>query len=95
MRWTGIFFEAPLDQNLPVLLALLGIWYNNFLGRRRRTPSCRMISTCTALLRTSAGDMESNGKSVDNQGDGDFVPDTGADHLGRTGHQRSAFVLPV
>jgi glucose-6-phosphate isomerase len=31
-RWTSTFRTAPLDKNLPVTLALLGVWYNNFFG---------------------------------------------------------------
>jgi glucose-6-phosphate isomerase len=37
------FRTAPFDKNLPVLMGLLGIWYNNFSGRTR-SPFCRTTS---------------------------------------------------
>jgi glucose-6-phosphate isomerase len=63
------FYEAPLEQNLPVLLALLGIWYNNFLGAESHAilPYDQYMHRFAAYFQQ--GDMESNGKSVDNQGD--------------------------
>lgn len=63
------FFEAPLDKNMPVLLALLGIWYNNFLGAETQAilPYDQYMHRFAAYFQQ--GDMESNGKSVDNQGD--------------------------
>jgi glucose-6-phosphate isomerase len=33
------FRNAPFEQSMPVILAMIGIWYNNFLGRRPRTRS--------------------------------------------------------
>ena len=63
------FLEAPLETNLPVLLALLGIWYNNFLGAASHAilPYDQYLHRFAAYFQQ--GDMESNGKSVDNQGD--------------------------
>jgi len=63
------FLEAPLHENLPVLLALLGIWYNNFLGAESHAilPYDQYMHRFAAYFQQ--GDMESNGKSVDNQGD--------------------------
>jgi len=63
------FFEAPLEKNMPVLLALLGIWYNNFLGAETQAilPYDQYMHRFAAYFQQ--GDMESNGKSVDNQGD--------------------------
>ncbi len=62
------FLEAPLDANMPVLLALLGIWYNNFFGAETQAilPYDQYLSRFPAYFQQ--GDMESNGKSVDKQG---------------------------
>lgn len=59
------FRTAPLPENVPVLLALMGIWQRNFLHR----PAAAVIPYHAALARFPAWlqqvDMESNGKSVD------------------------------
>ncbi|EQC34889.1 glucose-6-phosphate isomerase, cytosolic 2 [Saprolegnia diclina VS20] len=56
--------NAPLRENLPVLLGLLGIWNSSFLGHATRA----MLPYAQALLRFAAHiqqvDMESNGKRV-------------------------------
>ena len=58
------FRDAPLDENLAVIMAMLGIWYINFWGAE----SHAIIPYDQYLARFSAyfqqGDMESNGKSV-------------------------------
>jgi glucose-6-phosphate isomerase len=58
------FRAAPFERNLPVLLALLGVWYGNFLGARAHVvvPYDRYLWTFPAFLQQL--DMESNGKSV-------------------------------
>ncbi len=63
------FVEAPVENNLPVLLALLGIWYNNFWGAESHAilPYDQYLHRFAAYFQQ--GDMESNGKSVDNQGE--------------------------
>ncbi|NQV36910.1 MAG: glucose-6-phosphate isomerase [Candidatus Marinimicrobia bacterium] len=62
------FRETPFDQNLPVILGLLGIWYNNFF----RTESHAVLPYDQYLTRFPAYlqqlDMESNGKSIDQDG---------------------------
>jgi glucose-6-phosphate isomerase len=62
------FRSAPLDKNMPVILGLLGIWYNNFFGAQTHA----ILPYDQYLLRFSAyfqqGDMESNGKQVNRQG---------------------------
>ena len=62
------FRTAPLGQNLPVIMGLLGVWYNNFLG----ADSYAILPYDQYLHRFSAHlqqvDMESNGKSVDKDG---------------------------
>jgi glucose-6-phosphate isomerase len=62
------FLEAPVDANLPVLLALLGLWYNNFFEADTHAilPYDQYLSRFPAYFQQ--GDMESNGKSVDKQG---------------------------
>ncbi len=63
------FRTAPLEANLPVVLALLGIWYNNFFGAETHAilPYDQYLSRFAAYFQQ--GDMESNGKSVDRDGD--------------------------
>jgi len=62
------FRTAPLAQNLPVLLALLGIWYNDFFGAETVAilPYDQYLSRLSAYLQQL--DMESNGKHVDLDG---------------------------
>jgi glucose-6-phosphate isomerase len=58
------FRTAPFAQNLPVLLGLLGVWYNNFFGAESHAvlPYDQYLSRFPAYLQQL--DMESNGKSV-------------------------------
>lgn len=62
------FVEAPLEQNMPVLMALLGIWYNNFFGSETHAilPYDQYLHRFAAYFQQA--DMESNGKGVDKQG---------------------------
>ncbi len=62
------FRTAPLAQNLPVLLGVLGIWYNNFFGAETLAvlPYDQYLARFPAYLQQL--DMESNGKSVDLNG---------------------------
>ncbi len=62
------FAEAPLDQNMPIILALLGIWYNNFFGAETQAilPYDQYLHRFAAYFQQA--DMESNGKGVDKQG---------------------------
>ncbi|MCJ8284722.1 glucose-6-phosphate isomerase [Halomonas sp.] len=59
------FQNAPLDQNMPVLMALIGIWYINFVGAETQAivPYDQALHQLPAFLQQL--DMESNGKSVD------------------------------
>ncbi len=63
------FRAAPLERNLPAVLALLGIWYNNFFGAETHAilPYDQYLHRFPAYLQQ--GDMESNGKSVARTGD--------------------------
>jgi len=62
------FREAPLDQNIPVIMALLGVWYNNFFGAESHAvlPYDQNMHRFPAYLQQA--DMESNGKGVDRAG---------------------------
>ena len=62
------FIEAPLEKNAPVLLALLGLWYNNFLGAETHAilPYDQYLHRFAAYFQQA--DMESNGKGCDKQG---------------------------
>jgi len=62
------FRHAPLEENLPVTLALVGIWYNNFFGAQTEAilPYDQYLHRFAAYFQQ--GDMESNGKSVDRDG---------------------------
>jgi glucose-6-phosphate isomerase len=62
------FREAPLSENLPVILALLGVWYVNFFEAESHAilPYDQSMHRFPAYLQQA--DMESNGKSVDRQG---------------------------
>lgn len=63
------FQTTPLDHNLPVILALVGIWYNNFFGAQTQAilPYDQYLHRFAAYFQQ--GDMESNGKSVDRNGE--------------------------
>jgi glucose-6-phosphate isomerase len=62
------FRTAPLDRNLPVILGLIGLWYDDFLGAQTHAilPYSQYLGRFTAYLQQL--DMESNGKSVDREG---------------------------
>ncbi|MBN8412951.1 MULTISPECIES: glucose-6-phosphate isomerase [Halomonas] len=59
------FLSAPLSNNMPVLMALIGIWYINFVGAETQAivPYDQALHQLPAFLQQL--DMESNGKSVD------------------------------
>ena len=61
------FRTAPFAENIPVLMALLGIWYNNFFGAESLAilPYDQYLHRFAAYLQQ--GDMESNGKRVDRE----------------------------
>lgn len=62
------FKTAPFDKNLPVIMAMLGVWYNNFFGADTYAilPYDQYLHRFPAYLQQ--GDMESNGKRIDKQG---------------------------
>ncbi|MDR5904405.1 glucose-6-phosphate isomerase [Franzmannia qiaohouensis] len=59
------FIEAPFAENMPVLMALIGIWYINFVGAETQAvvPYDQALHQLPSFLQQL--DMESNGKSVD------------------------------
>ncbi|KDN85291.1 glucose-6-phosphate isomerase [Kitasatospora cheerisanensis] len=62
------FRTAPAEQNVPLLLGLLGVWYGAFFDAQAHAvlPYSHYLSKFTAYLQQL--DMESNGKSVDRDG---------------------------
>ncbi|MFO7826914.1 MAG: glucose-6-phosphate isomerase [Cyclobacterium sp.] len=62
------FANEPFEKNLPVLLALIGIWNTNFLGAASETilPYDQYMHRFPAYFQQ--GNMESNGKCIDRQG---------------------------
>jgi len=62
------FRNAPLEKNLPVIMGMLGIWYNNFFGADTHAiiPYDQYLRRLPAYIRQL--DMESNGKRVDRDG---------------------------
>ncbi|ARU58601.1 MAG: glucose-6-phosphate isomerase [Pseudomonadales bacterium] len=63
------FRTAPIDQNLPIILALLGVWYSNFMDADSYAilPYDHYLRGLPAHLQQL--DMESNGKRVTHNGD--------------------------
>jgi glucose-6-phosphate isomerase len=62
------FLNTPLEENLPVTLALIGLWYNNFYGAQSQAilPYDQYLHRFAAYFQQ--GDMESNGKSINRAG---------------------------
>jgi glucose-6-phosphate isomerase len=63
------FRTTPFERNIPVIMGLLGIWYNNFFGAQSHAilPYDQYLSRFPAYFQQ--GDMESNGKSVTKDGE--------------------------
>ncbi|ORY45662.1 glucose-6-phosphate isomerase [Rhizoclosmatium globosum] len=62
------FIETPLEKNLPALLGVIGIWYNDFFGAQTQAilPYDQYLHRFPAYFQQ--GDMESNGKSTTRNG---------------------------
>jgi glucose-6-phosphate isomerase len=62
------FRTEPFEKNIPVVLAMIGIWYNNFFGSASEAllPYDQYLHRFAAYFQQ--GNMESNGKSVDRNG---------------------------
>jgi glucose-6-phosphate isomerase len=63
------FRTEPFEKNIPVIMGLLGIWYNNFFGAQSQAilPYDQYLAHLPAYFQQ--GDMESNGKSVTHEGE--------------------------
>lgn len=63
------FQNEPFEQNIPVVLAMLSVWYNNFFGAESEAliPYTQYLQKLAPYLQQ--GIMESNGKSVDRNGE--------------------------
>jgi glucose-6-phosphate isomerase len=59
------FLNTPYEKNIPIIMAVLGFWYNNFFN----ASTCAVLPYSQYLHRFAAylqqGDMESNGKTID------------------------------
>ncbi len=62
------FKRTPMERNIPVLLALIGLWYTNFFGAASEAilPYDQYMHRFAAYFQQ--GNMESNGKSIDRNG---------------------------
>jgi glucose-6-phosphate isomerase len=62
------FKNEPFEKNIPVILSLLGVWYNNFYGAASEAilPYDQYLHRFAAYFQQ--GNMESNGKSTDRNG---------------------------
>jgi len=62
------FRQTPFDKNIPVVLAMISIWYNNFYGSESEVviPYTQYLEKLPPFLQQLS--MESNGKSVDRDG---------------------------
>ena len=58
------FRSTPFERNIPVVMALLGIWYNNFFNAESHALLPYDQSLCYFADYFQQGDMESNGKSI-------------------------------
>jgi glucose-6-phosphate isomerase len=63
------FRNTPYGQNIPVIMGLLGIWYNNFFNAESHALLPYDQSLCYFADYFQQGDMESNGKSITLQGE--------------------------
>ena len=79
------FRTAPLEENVPVLMGLLGVWYTNFFGAQTHAvlPYSQDLGRFPAYLQQLT--MESNGKSVRRDGTAVTVPSTGEIYWGEPG----------
>ncbi len=62
------FRSAPIEKNMPIILALLGVWYNNFFDAQSHAVMAynQYLRRLPAFLQQL--DMESNGKTIDREG---------------------------
>ena len=79
------FRTTPLEENVPALMGLLGVWYTNFFGAQTHAvlPYSQDLGRFPAYLQQLT--MESNGKSVRRDGTAVTVPSTGEIYWGESG----------
>ena len=79
------FRTAPLEENVPALMGLLGVWYTNFFGAQTHAvlPYSQDLGRFPAYLQQLT--MESNGKSVRRDGTAVTVPSTSEIYWGEPG----------
>ena len=89
------FRTAPLERNLPVLMGLLGVWYNDFFGAQtRRGAALRPVPEALPGLPAAARRWRATASASTLDGARVDYADR-PDLLGRAGHQRPARVLPA
>ena len=88
------FRTTPFEKNISVLMAFMGLWYTNFFGSQTEAilPYDQYMHRFAAYFQQ--GNMESNGKSVDRNGEPVSLFDR-ANYLGRTRHKRPTCFLPA
>ena len=88
------FYNTEPEQNIPVLMALISLWYINFFDAQTEAilPYDQYLHRFAAYFQQ--GNMESNGKSVDRNGEAGFIYHR-SNYLGRAGHKRPACILPI
>ena len=88
------FRTTPFEKNLPVLLGLLAVWYNDFFGAQTAAvlPYEQYLKRFPAYLQQLT--MESNGKHVTLEGN-PVTQRHRPNLLGRTRHERPTLVLPA
>ena len=79
------FRTTPLEENIPALMGLLGVWYTNFFGAQTHAvlPYSQDLGRFPAYLQQLT--MESNGKSVRRDGTAVTAPSTGEIYWGEPG----------
>ncbi|MCG7446454.1 glucose-6-phosphate isomerase [Corynebacterium sp. ACRPO] len=79
------FRTTPLEENVPALMGLLGVWYTNFFGAQTHAvlPYSQDLGRFPAYLQQLT--MESNGKSVRRDGTAVAAPSTGEIYWGEPG----------
>ena len=79
------FRTTPLEENVPALMGLLGVWYTNFFGAQTHAvlPYSQDLGRFPAYLQQLT--MESNGKSVRRDGTAVTAPSTGEIYWGEPG----------
>ncbi len=88
------FRTTPFERNLPVLLGLLAVWYNDFFGAQTVAvlPYEQYHEALSGISATAHNGKQRQARDACRQGSQLRYR---TDLLGRAGHQRAAFVLPV